>query len=297
MITTRPSTAADATPLDALLAAAIDAGDVANLSAADREMWRRYVLDNPGETIVAERDGHLAGAITPYWETLVVAARDRRRGVGRALVEAALAIGDELVLAPPPGSPAAPAFLTACGFTLDHVVALLRLPATRDLPAPAPAPGWAIRAYDVAQARGYVALLNRVFRDLVHPLQFDEDDVVRAQARPNYDPSLVAVLVPVADPSTLRGFCRVVTSTNDAGAPVGEISILGVDREARGVGNGRALLRWGVHRLRALGCEEIVLSVIEADTAAHHLYLTDGFEPGSRSPRWKHAPTPTEAAR
>ena len=295
MITTRPATAADALALDALLAAGIDAGDVANLSAGDRAMWRRYVRDNPGETIVAERDGHLAGAITPYWETLVVAAPDRRRGVGRALVEAALATGEALVLAPPPDSPTATAFLTACGFTNDHVVALLRLAAATDLPAAAPAPGWVIRPYVVAEVRGYVALLNRVFSDLVHPLQFDEDDVVRAHARPDYDPSLVAVLVPAADPTALRGFCRVVTATNDAGMLEGEISILGVDREARGVGNGRALLRWGVHRLRELGCGGIVLSVIEADTAAHRLYLAEGFEPLSRTARWRrhhHPETP-----
>ena len=291
----RPATSTDLAALLPLLENAAATGDVDSLSPFDRSLWLAQVADAPGDTLVALRDGGIAGAITPFWETLVVAPPARRQGVGRALVEAALARNDELILAPPPRSDAAMAFLRASGFAAYYTLVQLRLDDIAAIPAPAPAPGWTIRQHRVDQARGYVALLNRVFGELVVPLHFDEERVVAAQQRPEFDPSHTAVLVRDDDPNTLLGFCRAVPPDAESGDTAGEISILGLDAAVRGHGLGRAMLRWGIAHLRAAGCDAITLSAVESDVAAFAMYRSEGFVETGRSPRWRRFADPAGA--
>jgi len=283
----RPAIAADIPAVIALYQAAIDVGEFGPWTSANLAMLLTTVRGQPAKSFVAVDDNIVVGAITPYWETLVVAPFARRRGYGRALVAAAAETAGEVVLTPPTDSPTADAFLAVCGFVFSHNI--IRMHRTADAPAgpPAPATGWSLCSYDKDNVRGYVALINRVFADLSSPLALDEDDVVAAQAKPGFDPSFIAVLVHDANPTALRGFCRTIAAEEESGSRLGEVSILGVDRDARGLGNGRALLRWGISRLRAAGCSCILIEVDAADTAAYGLYLAEGFVPVSRSTTWK----------
>ena len=92
------------------------------------------------------------------------------------------------------------------------------------------------------------------------------------------------------------GFCR-----NTIREREGEVSLLGVVPEARGLGLGRALLRWSVAWLERMDAEPIVLAVDGENESALALYRSEGFQvertrefwarsvsssarPGSRSP-------------
>ena len=87
---------------------------------------------------------------------------------------------------------------------------------------------------------------------------------------------------PEADPTGLLlayrggecvGFCR-----NDRHVGRGEISILGVKKSARGIGLGRALLRWGVRWLERKDVPRVTLGVDGENENALHLYRSEGFE-------------------
>jgi mycothiol synthase len=69
------------------------------------------------------------------------------------------------------------------------------------------------------------------------------------------------------------GFCR-----NAIRGREGEIAVLGVVREARGIGLGRALLRWGAAWLERMGCETIWLGVDGENDSATALYRSEKFE-------------------
>ncbi len=92
------------------------------------------------------------------------------------------------------------------------------------------------------------------------------------------------------------GFCR-----NTIREREGEVALLGVVPEARGLGLGRALLRWSVAWLERMDAEPIVLAVDGENESALALYRSEGFQvertrefwarsvsssarPGSRSP-------------
>jgi mycothiol synthase len=59
--------------------------------------------------------------------------------------------------------------------------------------------------------------------------------------------------------------------------PVGEVYVLAVDPQARGLGLGRVLLAAGLRHLHARGCRQAVLYVDCANAAAVRLYESEGF--------------------
>lgn len=69
------------------------------------------------------------------------------------------------------------------------------------------------------------------------------------------------------------GFCR--TSLEAEG---GEVAILGVAPEARAIGLGRALLRWGVRWLIEAGAKRVTLLVDGENDTALRLYRSEGFD-------------------
>jgi mycothiol synthase len=71
----------------------------------------------------------------------------------------------------------------------------------------------------------------------------------------------------------VAGFCR-----NEAHATRGEIGVLGTTHDARGLGLGRALLRWGVHWLEANVPGPVTLLVDGDNEGALALYRSEGFE-------------------
>lgn len=58
----------------------------------------------------------------------------------------------------------------------------------------------------------------------------------------------------------------------------GEVHSIGVAPEARGVGLGRALLRWGVGWLQRQGAPAVRLVVDASNESALGLYHSEGFE-------------------
>ena len=69
------------------------------------------------------------------------------------------------------------------------------------------------------------------------------------------------------------GFCR-----NERHATRGEIGVLGTTHDARGIGLGRALLRWGVGWLEAHVPGPVTLLVDGDNEGALALYKSEGFE-------------------
>jgi mycothiol synthase len=69
------------------------------------------------------------------------------------------------------------------------------------------------------------------------------------------------------------GLCR-----NEWMGKEGEIGVLGVVPEARGIGLGRALLRWGARYFIALGEKHVTLRVDGENESALGLYRSEGFE-------------------
>lgn len=78
------------------------------------------------------------------------------------------------------------------------------------------------------------------------------------------------------------GFCR-----NAAIGDMGVIDVLGVREEARGIGLGRALLRWGVGSLSKQGFARIGLYVDGENESALSLYRSEGFEVARTRRYWE----------
>lgn len=70
----------------------------------------------------------------------------------------------------------------------------------------------------------------------------------------------------------VAGFCR-----NELHATRGEVSVLGTTHEARGLGLGRALLRWGVQWLERTTPHPVTLLVDGVNENALGLYRSEGF--------------------
>src|SRR5262245_9340868 len=79
----------------------------------------------------------------------------------------------------------------------------------------------------------------------------------------------------------LAGFCR-----NELFATRGEIGTLGTLRAARGIGLGRALLRWGVAWLERESPHPVTLLVDGDNEEALSLYRSEGFEVTRRRHLW-----------
>jgi len=81
------------------------------------------------------------------------------------------------------------------------------------------------------------------------------------------------------------GFC-----VNDRVGKEAEIGVLGVVPEARGIGLGRALLRWGVEWFGARGEERVTLRVDGENETALALYRSEGFTVSRTRDLWAIVP-------
>jgi mycothiol synthase len=77
------------------------------------------------------------------------------------------------------------------------------------------------------------------------------------------------------------GFCRCTLFPH-----LGEISVVGTSKRARGIGLGRALLRWGVRWMEGQGATRIGLLVDGENETALRLYRHEGFEVARLRRRW-----------
>lgn len=222
--------------------------------------------------------------------------RHRRRGIGRELIERTLAGVDrrhpdvvEISTSFWLPNPAAEAFAAAAGLTRVRTFWLMERPR-----GPATEPAWPAGI----RIAGYEAN-ERVWRDLAdsyndsfahhyHSPRTTMEDMRDLFERPGMrtDGHVLAYRG-----ETCVGFCR-----GDLHESRGEIAVLGTVEAARGIGLGRALLRWGVAWLERENAPRITLLVDGDNENALRLYRSEGFEVVQTRAVWSRERVPTTGA-
>ena len=265
--------AAIAAALPAFAGAVERADGVAPFNEATllRPAERRALVDDPAAPTALALTHRLDdGALEAE---LAVRPDARGRGLGAALVEALEreAQGAPVVVWAHGDLPAARALAAARGYERSRILLVLEKPLDDALPAPEPAPGTRLRAFDPERdADAWVALNARVFAD--HPEQgrLRRADLDDRLAQPWFDAGDFLVLVD--DDGRMLGYNWLKIAGGEH-----EIYVVGVDPDAAGAGHGRALMAAGLWRLRERGGREAVLYVDGGNERAVRLYRRLGF--------------------
>jgi mycothiol synthase len=213
---------------------------------------------------------------------LCVDPESRRRGIGRSLVEAALAETAGALHVWAHGSlPGTDQFAARLGFAAVRELRLMELAlrsgSAPDLTPPQPPEGVELSTFRPGiDEDDWLAVNARAFAH--HPEQgsWTRDDLAEREVEPWFDPSGF-FLARTAE--RLIGFHW--TKIHPAGAygpdRVGEIYVLGVDPDAGRRGLGRLLALVGLEHLAQSGLENVILYVDGDNTPAVRLYLSLGF--------------------
>ncbi|MFA1550806.1 mycothiol synthase [Actinomadura chokoriensis] len=223
-----------------------------------------------GGQIVAYAHFDPATADEPAAGELVVHPEHRRRGHGRALLRALRAEAPLRVWAHG-DLPAAAALAASEGMARVRALFQMRRPASDPLPEPRVADGVTVRSFEPGRdERAWLEVNARAFAD--HPEQgaWTMDDVREREAEDWFDPA--GFFLAERD-GRLAGFHW----TKVHPGKIGEVYVVGVDPDAQGLGLGRALTLRGLHHLRDVGMEQIMLYVDESNVAAVRLYENLGF--------------------
>lgn len=212
---------------------------------------------------------------------LAVHPMHRRRGLGRALVEAAMAVADadgRLRLWAHGDHPSASALALSLGFERTRVLLQMRRSLSVPLPEVRLPDGIALRAFVPGRDdEAWVRLNARAFAD--HPEQgrWTVADLRVRLGEPWFDPD--GFLLAERADGTLAGFhWTKVHGANEHGHdPIGEVYVLGVDPDAHASGLGTALTVAGLEYLRKRGLDQAMLYVDESNRKAVALYERLGF--------------------
>lgn len=165
--------------------------------------------------------------------------------------------------------------VTAAGYrdTGEAAFQLNHQPLGDDLPAPELPPGAEVRPVrfdDPAEVAARVALHCEVWE----PSRFSAEGYARLRGKPVYRPDLD--LVAVTPAGDLAAYCIVWWNPE---ARVGEFEPVGTAAAHRRQGYGKALMREGLRRLRALGATDaVVISETNAEREpSRRLYASVGF--------------------
>lgn len=203
---------------------------------------------------------------------LAVHPDHRRRGIGRALVEAVAERPKPLRVWSHGGHPGAEALATGAGYRKVRELLRLRRPLGADLPRPALPEGVALRAFVPGRDEAAVVYVNhRAFA--WHPEQgaMSIEDVRQKEEQPWFDPA--GFLLAVDADERLLGFHWTKAHT----AELGEVYVVGVDPDAQGGGLGKAITLAGLAHLRDTGLTEVMLYVESDNAAALAVYERLGF--------------------
>jgi mycothiol synthase len=218
------------------------------------------------------------GVIEPY----------RRRGVGTALLAAICAAIEpirerrglsELSVSAWEPNPAAAAFAARHGF--GHARDFWRMERPR---GPVALPVWPDRVLTSAFDHSETSLLdfnrsyNRAFAQHYHYVRATVEDTRAFIRQSHFRPEGLALAYRDGE---CVGFCR-----NARFGEPGEVALIGVVPEARGLGLGRALLRWGVAWLQNGHANPIYLMVDGENEGALRLYRSEGFEMARTRHHW-----------
>jgi mycothiol synthase len=259
----------------------------------------RHGGEVPAVHLLLRLDGTLVGyahvdttdAIEGASAELVVHPMHRRRGLGRALVTAAIEASHDgrLRLWAHGDHPSASALALSLGFERSRVLWQMR----RSLYAPVPAPelpeGVRIRPYEVGvDDQAWVALNAAAFAD--HPDQgrWTLRDLRIRLREPWFSAPGFLLAERTADRELLGFHWTKVhgevhrhplpaNAAPHAHEPIGEVYVLGVSPKATGTGLGTALTLAGLRHLRAQGLDQAMLYVDESNTRAVALYQRLGF--------------------
>jgi mycothiol synthase len=240
--------------------------------AADGQPLLGYAhLDEPDDEA---QGGDMSGE-------LVVDPARRRQGYGATLLAGLLAgaSGHGVRLWAHGDLPGAAALAEKSGFTRIRALLQLRMPLAA---APAADPvfpaGVTVRTFRPgADEAAWLGVNHRAFAH--HPEQgsWTMEDVRLREGEPWFDPN--GFFLAERD-GRLAGFhwTKVHQPDAAAGAPIGEVYVVGVDPGQQGGGLGKALTLAGLAHLRRLGLAEVMLYVDEDNTAAVKMYTGLGFE-------------------
>jgi mycothiol synthase len=234
----------------------------------------------------------LIGFVGPELKIAVVRPERRRQGLGRRLIELALAMEagrdrEELFMGSVPEDPGGAAFLAATGFTFHSTVWDLDLAPDRVVPEPAWPDGVVARAFDRDRdVERLPPVVNAAFADHPTPIRIEEE-LFRASLD---DPNILdedAIVLEERASGEIVGFCLADVRRHDGVVGEhGEIGMVGVRPDRQGRGYGRQLLRAGARYLQAAGVRVVGLAVNGRNEGALGLYESEGFGRVRTRDRW-----------
>ena len=260
------------------------------------EGWLADPYRDPALHWMAWSEGGLAGFASPFvlpgregrfaMVRIGVHADRRRRGIGSALLrrtfdEIAARHPDVRELCVSAWLPSDP----ADGFAARHGFKRVRtfwLMERRGGPSAAPEwpPGITLAFHDGSE-RGYrdiTEAYNDSFAHHYHATQLTVEDTRALFTRPGFHPEGYVLAYRAG---RCVGFCRCEIHHER-----GEIAVLGTIGEARGIGLGRALLRWGTQWLERQRSPRITLLVDGENEGALRLYRSEGFDVARTRASW-----------
>jgi mycothiol synthase len=226
---------------------------------------------------------------------LVVHPAHRHRGLGRALVSAAVHTAARLRersgwtrIWAHGNHPSAAALALSLGFTPCRTLHQMRRSLLEPFADPVLPAGVALRAFRQTQDENTWLKLNaRAFADLPDQSGWTIADLRSRFTEPWWDPTGFLLAEQISD-GELVGFhwTKVHPARNSpTGVPasstsalVGEVYVLGVAPEYAGQGLGTALALAGFQHLRRQGLERVMLYVDQSNPAAVSLYRRLGFQ-------------------
>lgn len=209
-----------------------------------------------------------------------VVERARRRGLGTALLAAATAALEairerhglyEMSLSAWQPNPAAEAFAERHGFRHARNFWRMERP-LGPVAKPQWPPGIVMRTFDRSEKAlaDFNDAYNLAFADHYHYVRSTVEEARVVAGQRHFRPDGLALAY---RGTTCVGFCR-----NARYGDPGEVAVIGTVPEARGIGLGRALLRWGIAWLQDDFASPVYLMVDGENEGALRLYRSEGFQ-------------------
>ncbi|MEO3786996.1 mycothiol synthase [Actinocorallia sp. B10E7] len=225
-----------------------------------------------GEHHLHQVDGLLAGYAYTDGESaeVVVDPGLRRRGVGRILVSALLAGNERVKIWAHGDLPGAPQLAAGLGLAPVRTLLQMRRPLNDPLPVLRIHAGFTLRTFEPKDAEAWLGLNRLTFAEHPEQGQWTMEDLRQRMAEPWFDPKGFFL---ACKGDRVVGFHW--TKVHPEG--LGEVYVVGVDPSVQGVGLGRTLTLAGLHHLKSLGLETVLLYVDAGNTSAVRLYESLGF--------------------